>query len=143
MKGFRRVLVCLDFGPSARHVLEAGLDVAETGASVRLLHAVAWVPSVVEGAVAGYGSARALRTLHADSERRLADYGRGVVGVEVSTSVVEGQAVGSILDVAEEWDADVIVLGHRRRGGFAGLRPGSVVERVLRGARCPVLVVPV
>ncbi|MCC7137859.1 MAG: universal stress protein [Planctomycetes bacterium] len=143
MKGFRRVLVCLDFGPASRRVLEAGVDVAESGAAVRLLHVVAWVPSVVEGAMAGYGSARAIRTLHADSERQLGDWGRTVVGVDLSTAVVEGQPAGTILDVAEEWDADAIVVGQRRRGRFAALRPGSVVERVLRGARCPVLVVPV
>jgi universal stress protein A len=142
VNGFRRILVALEFLPSARRVLAAARDVADTGAALRLLHVVEWVPSVVEGAVAGYGSTRALRAVHAESERQLLGYAQGLVGLDVSTEVVEGQLAGTIEDVAKEWGADLIVLGGSARTGIARLRPGGVVERVLRRARCPVLVVP-
>lgn len=142
MKGYRRVLVAVDFTPSPARVVEAGHDLAEAGGAVRLLHVVEWVPSVVEGSVGGYGSTRALRTMHADAERRLADLARGLAGVSVDVEVAEGQPSGVILDAVAEWGADAVVLGSRRRARFAGLRAGGVVERVLRGARVPVLVVP-
>ena len=70
MAGYRRVLVALEFLPSAHRLLAAARTVALAGAALRLLHVVEWVPSVVEGAIAGYGTTRNLRDLHADSELR-------------------------------------------------------------------------
>jgi nucleotide-binding universal stress UspA family protein len=145
VKGFRRILAAIEFLPSGRRVLEAACGAADAGASLRLLHVVEWVPSVVEGAMAGYGSARSLRDLHADSERQLQSYAqqcRGLAGVEVSTEVVEGALAGTVLDVAEEWKADLVVIGASRGGGIASFHPGGAVDRLLRSAKCPVLVVP-
>ncbi|HBH01951.1 MAG TPA: universal stress protein UspA, partial [Candidatus Rokubacteria bacterium] len=42
---------------------------------------------------------------------------------------------------ARELDADLVVVGARGRGGIERLLLGSVSERVLRDARCPVLIV--
>ncbi len=142
MSPFRRVLVAVDFVPSVARLLDVARDLTESGGALRLLHVVEWVPSVVEGSVAGYGSTRDLRALHAASQRRLEDVARGLVGVAVDVEVVEGQPAGAILDAAEEWQADLVVVGARRRARFAGLRVGGVVERLLRDARCPVIVVP-
>lgn len=142
MSSFRRVLVAVDFVPAAAHCVEVARELTEPGGALRLLHVVEWVPSVVEGSVAGYGSARDLRALHAASLRRLEEIARGLVGVAVDVEVVEGQPAGAILDAAEEWKADLVVVGGRRRARFAGLRVGGVVERLLRDARCPVIVVP-
>jgi len=47
-----------------------------------------------------------------------------------------------ILNVAEEWEADLIVMGTHGRTGFDHFISGSVSESVLRRASCPVLVVP-
>ncbi|HEX7670091.1 MAG TPA: universal stress protein, partial [Polyangiaceae bacterium] len=49
---------------------------------------------------------------------------------------------GRILHCAETLPADMIVLGTHGRGGFERLMLGSVAEKVLRKARCPVLTVP-
>jgi nucleotide-binding universal stress UspA family protein len=142
VKGYRRVLLALDFSPDWARVVEAARDVAESGAAIALLHVVEWVPSVVEGSVAGYGAPHQLRALHAESERRLHAVARELTGFQPEVHVVEGQPAGTILDVADEWKAELVIVGGRRRARFAGLRPGGVVERVLRRARVPVLVVP-
>lgn len=142
MSSFRRVLVALDFAPSSARVVDVARDLVAPGGALRLLHVVEWVPSVVEGSVAGYGSPRELRALHTASQRRLEETARGLGGIAVDVEVVEGQTSGAILDAAEEWGADLIVVGGRHRARFAGLRIGGVVERLLRGARCPVIVVP-
>lgn len=47
-----------------------------------------------------------------------------------------------ILEAAQEWEADLIVMGTHGRTGFDHFISGSVSESVLRRATCPVLVVP-
>jgi len=63
------------------------------------------------------------------------------IGVEVETLVVEGIPAKEILDVAEERKIDIIVMGTLGRTGLERLLLGSVAEKVIRHAPCPVFVV--
>jgi nucleotide-binding universal stress UspA family protein len=63
------------------------------------------------------------------------------VDVELTTAVAAG-AAHAIADVADRLGADVIVVGTRGHTPFAGLLLGSVTQRLLHIARCPVLAVP-
>ncbi len=56
--------------------------------------------------------------------------------------VVVGNVASEIVRVAEELPADMIVIGTHGRSGFDRLMLGSVTERILRRAPCPVLTVP-
>jgi nucleotide-binding universal stress UspA family protein len=56
--------------------------------------------------------------------------------------VVPGEPAAEIVALAEREHADLIVLGTHGRSGLAHVLLGSVAERVLRRARCPVLAVP-
>ena len=56
--------------------------------------------------------------------------------------VREGQAAAEIADMAISMNADLLVIGTHGRSGFERLLLGSVTEKVLRKARCPVLTVP-
>jgi nucleotide-binding universal stress UspA family protein len=56
--------------------------------------------------------------------------------------VIDGQIVPEILRVARELPADLIVVGTHGWGGFERLLLGSVTERVLRKAACPVMTIP-
>lgn len=60
----------------------------------------------------------------------------------VKPMVRSGQIAPEILRVADEWPADLIVMGTHGWGGFDRLLLGSVTEKVLRKARCPLLTVP-
>lgn len=62
-------------------------------------------------------------------------------GIELDVRVVLGRAAREILRHAEEEGAGVIVLGTPREERFADMFRGTTPERVLRGARVPVLVV--
>jgi len=61
------------------------------------------------------------------------------MGVKVVTSIVEGAPARKIVDASSTHD--LVVMGTLGRAGFSKLLLGSVAERVIRFAKCPVLVV--
>jgi nucleotide-binding universal stress UspA family protein len=69
-------------------------------------------------------------------ETRLA----GEISVPIETLVVRG-APAPVLDEQSK-DADLVVVGSRGRGGFAGLRLGSVSQQVAQHSVCRVVIVP-
>lgn len=72
----------------------------------------------------------------------LADEGIGTDGdnIEVTARAVAGHPAEALLDAAE--GAELVVVGSRGRGGFAGLVLGSVSQQVASHAPCPVMVAP-
>ena len=62
-------------------------------------------------------------------------------GLKVTTRVVEAEIRTAILDVAADWQADLIVLGSHGRKGIQRFMLGSVAESVARHAPCSVLIV--
>jgi nucleotide-binding universal stress UspA family protein len=62
-------------------------------------------------------------------------------GVECEVEVVQGGVAKRIVAVAEEWKADLIVVGDTGRTGLKRIALGSVAETVVKGAPMPVLVV--
>ncbi len=62
-------------------------------------------------------------------------------GIEVRTVVREGDPFEEIVALAREMDADLIAMGHVGQRGPTRILLGSVTERVLDYAHCPVLVV--
>ena len=57
-------------------------------------------------------------------------------------SAIVGRCGNVIADIAAKQEADVIVTGSRGHSGFAGMLLGSVTQRLLHLADCPVLVIP-
>jgi nucleotide-binding universal stress UspA family protein len=62
-------------------------------------------------------------------------------GFRVTTAVALGNVKSKILDAAETWPADLIVMGSHRRKGLERLFMGSLAEGVARHAQCSVEIV--
>jgi len=141
---FDTIVVGTDGGSRSRQAVEAAAQLARThGATLHLVHAfrstlqMAGVSDVALGLAA---------TTDADVEtaarERLGALADGLGrGLEVQTYCICQQAAAAILSVAENVDADLIVVGNR---GMAGARRvlGSVPNSVAHSAKCAVLIVP-
>ena len=64
-------------------------------------------------------------------------------GINASALLVQGPTAETILEEAAKLDADLIVLACHGHGAIYKALLGSVSEGVLRGANCPLLIVPV
>lgn len=151
LPGFQTILCAVDFSPGARRAAGIAADLSRsTGARLALVHVIFGVrePAPVEPAQAwshlgnppvdllSLGTRIEVRDAR-DLLREWADD----LCVDAEIHVVFGAAAREIVRLAEELDA-VIVLGTHGRTGLEHLLFGSVAERVVRGARTPVLVVP-
>ena len=142
----RRILVPTDFSAPSDAALDYARQLAEkVGASVHLLHVVeesfATGPIASEMYMAGTG--RTIAAVMKDAQARLshrvtaADRAR----LRMTSEVVGGSSASTIVDYAAENGFDLIVMGTHGRRGMAHLMMGSVAERVVRAAPCPVMTV--
>jgi nucleotide-binding universal stress UspA family protein len=143
---FSEVLCAVDFAEVSSSAVEAGLAfIHPSGGRLTLLHTLQDIPGrmVFSGGEAAQ-VAREYEHQVATASRRLL---RLVPIQALKRSRVE-RIVGSgvphrhILHAASEVDADLIVMGTTPRSGLDELLGGSTSRSVLRGARCPVLLVP-
>lgn len=141
----RTIVVGVDESHGARKALAWALDEAQAhGARIRLVHAFQPVSgyyphSAVEG--------QHLRAGIEEETRQAAEAFVADLLVEAQTGEVEvepiitrGRASEALLEAAQ--GADIVVVGSRGHGGFAGLLLGSVSQQVVHHAPCPVVVVP-
>ena len=63
-------------------------------------------------------------------------------GSKILEFFAEGKPDEEVLKTAQDWGADIIVMGSHGRTGIKRLLMGSVAENVLRHSKCPVLVIP-
>ena len=139
-----RILCPTDFSDFSVAAVSYGAALAASyGATLRLLHVMTPFP-VVAPFPNLPGDPRLFEAQREQAARALAAEAARVrsVRVTVDTELRDGQAVHEILSAAEDFDADVVVLGTHGRGGFERLVLGSVTEKVLRKAPCAVLTVP-
>ena len=140
MSSSPHIVVGVDDSRGARVALERALDEARRhGARVTILHAhrleVAWI----DQAEIDRWSDAEHRTAHR-ALAQLVEERQAPAGAEVEMRVVEGNPVDVL--VAASQGADLLVVGSRGRNGLAGLLLGSVSQRCVERASCPVVVVP-
>jgi nucleotide-binding universal stress UspA family protein len=141
-----RILCPTDFSEFSTHALEQSVAVARrTGARITALAVLPSVSPVVEDVVTTLAPAHTSAGAELARWRELAEaHLQGVrePGVDIALEVIEAHPVEAILARATSLDASLIVMGTHGAGGFRRLVLGSVTEKVLRRAACPVLTVP-
>jgi nucleotide-binding universal stress UspA family protein len=141
--GFESVLVPVDFSEHSAQAIRYASGICRSyGARLHVVHV--FEPPIHPEVYIGGGSVLPdFRTLETDLTSALADFATGAGAAEAVTHVVEGRAVSGILDVAAESGTDLIVIATHGLTGLKHVLLGSVAERVVRRAMCPVLTVKV
>ena len=139
------ILVPVDFSQTSLNAVRVALGIAEPGGDLTLLHVID--KDFVDDAVAaGMGSTEEITArmrAQAESNFDAALEGIEVGDVGVERMIVVGIPFVEILKIARDLDLPMIVMGVRgRSAGAEELLFGSTAEKVLRGARVPVLCVP-
>lgn len=139
----RTILVPVDFSPHSEKALGTAIDFARAlEAEIHLLHAYS-LPVGVVGPYDYQIPANILSELRDSAGRRVDQEVKKVkeAGVEAHGLITEGVPTQSILETAEQIGADLIVMGTRGLTGLKHVVLGSVAERTIRNAPCPVLTV--
>jgi nucleotide-binding universal stress UspA family protein len=142
---FDKILVCLDGSELAEQILPYAAELARKLDSRLILLEVTLPPSAAVESLTGYYRATPLeKVLREEAEARA--YLNRVAqrlrkkGTKVSTVTMPGDPGRTILDVAGEQKAGLIVLGTHGRSGLRRLVFGSVTEFVVQHSELPVLV---
>ncbi|MDA8215884.1 MAG: universal stress protein [Nitrospiraceae bacterium] len=136
--GWKKILLATDGSKYSKAAAERVIDFAgEYGGELRVV-------SVVDVPAEFYGEAPdAVEDLIKKAKGYVEDVKRQAEasGIKTETFVREGEAYKAILDLAKEQNANAIVMGSHGRTGLKRLLMGSVTEKVIGYASCPVLVV--
>jgi nucleotide-binding universal stress UspA family protein len=147
----KRILFPSDISVSSARPREYALALCEQfGADLHLLHVIHdWAGNVPEfgmGLALPAFAEQAPERRRAAEEHAIAQLAALVPGGwqdrhKVTIAVKEGQPFVEIVRYAQEHEIDLIVIGTHGRGAIAHALMGSVAERVVRQAPCPVLTV--
>ena len=145
MPQIKRILVPTDFSHPSDLAVEYAIDLARKyGASIHVLHVledVNFTASYPDGFFTELPTLRA--QLVSQAQARIAETASrcGPSNVTVTTQVTDGRPARVIVEIAALRGIELIVMGTHGRSGVAHMVMGSVAERVVRSAPCPVFTV--
>jgi nucleotide-binding universal stress UspA family protein len=150
----KKILIALDYNPTAQRVAEAGYALAKAmNAKTILLHVISdinYYSSLSYSPVMGFGGFSNVDTTQLDTigEIRIAakaylDKSKQHLGDEsIQTLVKTGDFGETILTSANELDVDIIVMGTHSRRGLEKIFVVSVADNVLHHSRIPLFIIP-
>jgi len=140
---FTRILVPTDFGVESKTAFRVAVSLARAlGASISLLH-VARHPASTMATPDLYGVdlAEIEENIVHDADVRLTALAETAADLRITCDVRFGKSADTIVRAAADAEVDLIVMGTHGRGPVGHLLLGSVAERVVRAAACPVMTV--
>ena len=143
-KRFRRILQASDFSPASRRAFDAAVGLARANdAALTLVHVLEPPIPWVEVDYASPRAHRLITSARAAATRQLEALVRKAkrAGVHSTGRLVDGNPRDAISRASTRTQADLVVVGTHGRTGLDKLLLGSVAERVVATAPCPVLTV--
>jgi len=150
----KKVLIALDYDPTAQKVAEQGFSLAKSmGAEVTLLHVITdptYYASTDFSPIMGIGGYIETAQIQIDTVDGLKDAAQYFLektkqhleDESIQTVINEGDIADTILETAKKIQADIIVLGSHSQKWLENILVGSVTEEVLKETRIPVFVIP-
>ncbi|MFM2367859.1 MAG: hypothetical protein RL619_155 [Bacteroidota bacterium] len=142
MDNMKKIVIAVDNDPTSEKIALKGFQLGlQLNAEITLLSVVDLTMLITESAVIPKEFADITINDYKKNQQILVD--TIFKDYKVRTYVEEGIPHEVILNVAKEWDADIIVLGTHGRTGFSHLIMGSVAEKVIRHSEIPVFIIPI
>jgi nucleotide-binding universal stress UspA family protein len=150
----KKVLIALDYNPTAQKVAEVGFSTAKAmNADVVLLHVISdavYYSSIEYSPIMGFNGFMPTGQMQLDSIDGLKeaamhylDKTRHHLGDKsIQILIKEGDFAESILETAKEVHADIIMLGSHSRKWLENIVMGSVTEEVLHQTTIPLFIIP-
>lgn len=150
----KKVLIALDYNPTAQKVAEIGFSMAKSmNAEVVLLHVIsnpAYYSSTEYSPIMGFTGYINMDPSQLDiveelkkASQHFLDKSKHHLGDEtIQTVVKDGDFAETILKTAKELHADVIVMGSHSRKWLENIIMGSVTEEVLHHTAIPLFIIP-
>lgn len=150
----KKILIALDYNPSAEKIAEIGYALAKANnAAVILMHVVAdpvYYSNLDYSPIMGYtgfSSPEMLSMIDMDevknASRGFLEQSKKHLGDEsISILVGEGDCADAILKAVSDLNVDTIVMGTHSRRGLDKILMGSIAEKVLHHSTVPMLIIP-
>ncbi|GAP42000.1 MAG: universal stress protein [Lentimicrobium sp.] len=141
----KKILVPVDFSDLSTDVIDKAGEIAKAfGSEVYILHVSLPGPVFTDDpsqimAVNNPGLEELVRE---DHDLKAMVHYLHERGVDARSALVHGPVVNTILDEAEKFEADLIVIGTQSHGFLYRTFIGSVSDGVMRNSPCPVMIVP-
>ena len=148
-----KVLIALDFDPTAQKVAEVGYTFAKSlGAEIFLLHVIVdpvYYTSIESFPIIGYTGSLITPIELLNTEETKKESGLFLEKIKhhldddsIQTLVKEGDFADNILNAAEDLKVDMIVLGSHSKRWLEEIIMGSVTENVLHHTTIPLFIIP-
>jgi nucleotide-binding universal stress UspA family protein len=150
----KKVMIALDYNPTAQKVAETGYSLAESmKAEVILLHVITdpvYYSEVEYSPIMGFAGEMEMGPLELKSvdglkmtSKKFLDKIKHHLGDgAIQTIVKDGDFADTILESAKELHADIIVMGSHSRKWLEDIVMGSVTETVLHHSTIPLFIIP-
>ena len=153
-KEMKKIMIALDYDPTAKKVAEIGFQLAKTmGAEAILLHVIldpVYYSNTDYSPIMGFSGYTEMMPMQLDSTKGLKEatqhfldkFKKHLGDETIQTELREGDFAESILKAAKDLHVDVIVMGSHSKKWLENIVMGSVVEKVLRETTIPLFIIP-
>jgi len=142
MLDIKKILSATDFSEASKGALDVAVSVARKyGAEIYLVNVVVAIPHLPASSTYQFDVLKYENQLRTGAEKHLSALAEAVSGPKIHTILSQGDAADGILRAAEENQVDLIAIATAGRSGLERALFGSVAEKVVRRAKCPVLTV--